>query len=393
MSLFEYLALDERGKRIKGVVNADTLALAKESLQGRSIFITDIHPFHSKKIVHLSSRDVLGFTRDLGQLLGASLPLYDSLKAIVEKSEGQKGHQIFVDLCDMVKQGKSLSAALRYYEKSFSPVYISMVEAGEESGRLDRVFTELLRMLTKQEKLKKQLSSAMVYPLFLAAFCMVVVTGLFTFLIPSMRELLDGRELHPFTQSIVAVSDWMSGNIMWLLPSFLIAFLLLLVFFNRPQGKRVWESLTIRLPLVGKMQVQSIMLKFCRTFSVLLASDVSVVKAIELSSNVMNHHQFQEVMESARDKLIEGKKLSEILSRSRLIPKLVVRMLATAEETASLDKMLGSIADIYEEDLDKNIQQFAALIQPVMILLLGLIIGVVLLAVLLPLTDVTSFLN
>ena len=393
MALFEYFALDEKGKQIKGVIDADTLELAKDRLLKKKAFVTSIKSYTSKKVISLSRVEVLDFTRDLNQLLSASLPLYESLKAIEEKNQGSKHHQVYVDLCDRVKQGQRFSEALTSYPKSFNSIYISMCEAAEESGSLDVVFKELLRMMTKEDQLKKQLKSAMVYPMFLGVFCLIVVIGLFTFVIPSMKELLDGRQLHGFTQAILGISDWMSDYILVLLPTVALFVGLMIAYFRSEAGIRMWQSLLLKVPVVGRMKKESIMLKFCRTLSVLLSNGVPIVRGIEMSAKVMHHHAYEELMEEAKLKLVEGKKLSDELAKSSLIPKLVIQMMATAEATASLDTMLASIADIYEQDLDKSIQQFSSLIQPVMILLLGMIVGVVLLAVLLPLTDVSTFLN
>lgn len=378
---------------MKGVMNADSMQTAKEILLQQNVLVKHIKSSHSKNKSVLSRQEVLNFTRDLNQLLNASLPLYESLKAIVEKSRHLKFHGIFVDLCDKIQQGERFSLALQAYPKSFSPIYISMVAAAEESGTLAVVFKEILRMLVQEDKLKKQLFSAMIYPMFLGFFCMGVITALFTFIIPSLRELLDGRDLHPFTQSILSLSDWMVANRWIFLPSLLMGLLLLILFFRHPKGKKFWQRVVIKIPIIGSMKLQSIMLKFCRTFSVLLANGVSIVKALDMASRVMGHFQFENLMIEAKERLIEGKKLSEVLAQSKLIPTLVTTMIATAEQTATLDQMLASLAEIYEADLDKNIQRFSSLIQPVMILILGLIVGLVLLSILLPLTDVTSFLN
>ncbi|MDN3504466.1 MAG: type II secretion system F family protein [Rhabdochlamydiaceae bacterium] len=393
MALFQFTALGHRGKSFKGVVNADSLTEAKDSLKEQNIIVIGVNSYQSDKKLVLSKNEVLDFTRDLHQLLKASLPLYECLKAIADKGMESKNHTVYVDICDMVKQGKLLSYGLKQYSSSFSNVYVAMVESAEESGALASVFQELLRTLNQENKLRKQLSSAMIYPAFLGCFCLIVIIGLFTFMIPSMKELFEGRKLHPFTETVLAISDWITAYKFIIFPTFFAAIVGVVLYFKSYQGKRVWQRVILKLPLIGNMVTQSIMLKFSRTFSVLLTSGVPIVRAIEMASKVMDHYQFEAVILKAKDKIIEGKKLSAELSKSKLIPTLVVKMIATAEATATMDTMLASIAEIYEADLDKNLAQLSSLIQPIMILILGIIVGGVLLAVLLPLTDVSSFLT
>lgn len=199
MALFRYTALNHKGKKFHGVIHAEAMDEAQHALRNLDVFVVDISASTQKKAPILSRQEVLNFTRELFQLLNAALPLYESLKALADKAKGHKNHAVYLDICDCVKKGESFSKALSYYTQSFSSVYISMVEAAEESGSLASVFKELLQMLSKEDKLRKQLSSAMIYPIFLSVFCFIVIIGLFTFMIPSMKELLEGRQLHPFT--------------------------------------------------------------------------------------------------------------------------------------------------------------------------------------------------
>ena len=393
MPLFHYTALGPKGKKLTGVIDADSLKAAKERLLKQKILVIKLleKSRSRKKEIKLPPPVLLAFTRDLAQLLDAGLPLYESLLAIEEKYRDQKYHSLFLDLCDQVKQGKSLSVAMACYSKSFNSLHTSMVAAGEESGSLSAVFRELTLLIERQQKLKKQMGSALIYPAFLLAFCSVVISALFFYLIPSMEELFEGRRLHPLTQTVLSLSHWLHAHGQILAILFATSLLGALLFFRRPKGKRLLQRIALMTPILKNLLTQAVFARFSRALSVLLTSGVPMIEALKLSRKVMHNPFFEEIVEKAEVKIIEGSRLSEEFKKSPLVPKLVIRMLAIAEETASTPIMLTNISKIYEEDLEKSLTRFTSLLQPVILLILGVIIGTVMLSVLLPLTDVSSF--
>jgi general secretion pathway protein F len=393
MALFKYSALSGKGKKIQGVINADSLLEAQKHLSFQNVLVTSLFAYTRHRKIHLKREQTLEFIRDLSQLVGASLTLYDSLKAIADKTEDEKSSAIFADLCDRVRQGEKFSFALKQYPKTFSQVLVAIIEAGEESGSLAAAFRELASMMQQEDKLRKNLSSAMVYPVFLSVFCLVVVMGLFIFLIPSMKDLFEGRPIPPFTAAVLNVSSWITSNLAFLITALSCCFFCIFSYFKWGKGKQHWQLVELKLPIIARLKKASAIVKFSRTFSILLASGTPVVKALEMSSRVMNQIKLEEIMNDATIELVRGKKLSEVLQKAPLIPPMVVKMIATAEQTAKLSEMLFSIADIYQANLEKDLQQFTSLIQPVMILLLGLIVGLILISVLLPMTDISSFIN
>ncbi|MBM3200895.1 MAG: type II secretion system F family protein [Chlamydiae bacterium] len=393
MPLYRYEALSLEGKKHKGMINADCLEMAKERLKKQKIIVTSLEKQKIKgAISNLSKASLLDFTRDIANLLSSGMPLYESLVIAEEKSLHSKEHPLFLDLCDQVKQGKKLSDVLAHYPKTFDSIYISMVRAAEESGSLADVFMQLTKVIARGEKLKKQMVGALTYPAFLCSFCLVVVVALFVFIIPSMQELLEGRRLHPLTECVLSISRFLSVYGNWIGLIFAVQALFLFLFFRSRKGKEACKKGLLYIPLVKKMVSQAVMIRFSRTLGILLKNSVALPTALRLSAKVMDHPTFSEVVERAEKKIMEGKKLSMELGQSKWFAPMVVKMIATAEEVGKIDDMLLHIAEIYEEDLEKSLQQFTSLLQPIMLLLLGLIVGVVLLSVLLPLTDVSSFL-
>jgi general secretion pathway protein F/type IV pilus assembly protein PilC len=394
MPLYRYDALSREGKKTVGVINADSYEVAKELLHRQKVYVTKLHSYQEKqKSLQISRQILIAFTRDLSQLLKAGLPLYESLLAIEEKYKSHQAHPLFLDLCDKVKQGTLFSEALKAYPKTFDQIYISMVASAEETGTLPAVFCQLEKLISRQHQLKKQLVSAMIYPLFLLSFCFIVIIALFFFLIPSMQQLFEGRSLHPMTQAVVSMSQFLQEQGILLGSILGVGVLGSLLFFKSSTGKITLQKIFLKIPILNKMITQAVLARFCRALSVMLGSSVALIEALQLSKKTMNHVSFEEIITRAEEKIMQGRKLSEELSKSHLIPSLVIRMLAISEEAGNASEMLQNIADIYEEELEKSLTRLTAMLQPVILLFLAVVVGVVILSILLPLTDVGSFLN
>ena len=394
MGLYQYTALSEDGRRKIGMINADSIEMAKERLRKEKILVTKLASYTKKgKELTISSGLLAHFTRDLHVLLRAGLPLYDSLITLEEKYSRTKLHPIFLDLCDQVKEGRHFSEALCDYPKVFDQVYLSLIKAGEESGTLEQSFEQLEKLIGKEQALKKKLTSAMIYPAFLGVFCFSVITALLFFLIPSMGDLFEDRTLHPMTQTVLALSHFLNTHTVSIF-SLLGAFVFALIFLYRmPRGKELFKRALLHVPIVKRLFTETIMARFCRVFSILFSGGVTMMECLKLSKKVMKHGVFENVVSKAEIRVLEGGKISEEFQKSPFIPILVVRMLAIAEESGRVSEMMRHLSDIYEEDIERSLTRLTALLQPIMLLFLGVVVAVILLAVLLPLTDVSSILN
>ncbi|MBF5059272.1 type II secretion system F family protein [Candidatus Neptunochlamydia vexilliferae] len=394
MTLYQYTALSPEGRRIMGMINADSIDLAKERLRKEQVLVTKLATYTKRgKELTISGSLLIGFTRDLHVLLRAGLPLYDSLLTLEEKYRRTKLHPIFLDLCDQVKEGRCFSKALEDYPRIFDPIYLSMVQAGEESGSLEQSFRELEILIGREQSLKKKLSSAMIYPAFLGSFCLIVIGVLLFFLIPSMSELFEDRSLHPMTQTLLSLSHFLNRHA---LPIFITLASIILggVFLVRhPKGKEKVKEMMLHVPVVKRLYIETVMARFCRVFAILFKGGVAMIECLRLSKRVMKHPSFEKEVTRAEVKVLEGKRLSEEFQKSPLFPSLVIRMLAIAEESGRVAEMMGHLSDIYEEDIEKSLSRFTTLLQPVMLLFLGVVVAIILLAVLLPLTDVSSILT
>lgn len=320
MAIFRYKALTEMGKRISGVIDADSLFHAKEKLRKEKILVTKLSTIQKKKEVELTPTMLLGFTRELKQLLGAGLPLYESLLTIEEKYKRHKTHSLYLDLCDRLKGGDQLSTAFKAYPKSFDLIYISMVEAGEKTGSLAWVFDQLNQLTEKRQKLKKQLISAMAYPAFLGVFCFLVVLALLLFVIPSMQELFEGRDLHPLTQMVLSSSQFLHHHFYRLVFLTVGAVFGVVTFFKQEKNRRRLHQIFQKIPILKTVFMEAALIRFCRSAAILLFGGVPLVTALTTARKVMSHALLEEAVEKAEKHLIEGHSLSSQLKNTHFPP-------------------------------------------------------------------------
>lgn len=392
MPVYSYQALDSLGKKRKGNIEAHNEREAKEILREQGAMVTQlIARSASSSKQNLKGEHLVAFTIQLAQLVNAGVPLYESLIVLEEQYRQEAFHRIILSLCEQIKSGSSLSAAMAAYPKSFDRLYRAMITAGESSGALDTILDKLSQLLSKQIKLKKQISTAMIYPGILASFSFVVILMLLGFVVPSIEGIFAGRKLNGFTQFVMNLSHFFRDYWPLYIP-LIVSIIGFTVFKMRsPEGKLWAEKNLIRLPLIRSLIVQSAVARFTRTMGTLQQSGLPMIDSLQISREVMHNVVLEEEIKKAEMRIVEGSSLSAEIGRSKWIPKLVPRMLAVGEDSGSLFVMLNKIADMYEDEVEKTINRVMALSQPVILIFMGTIIGCVLLAILLPLTDMSSF--
>jgi len=394
MALFRYEALDSLGKKTNGMVDADSLIEAKQKLFKQAIFLTAIKPYSLKQAKSLLKKgDVLNFTRELSRLLKAGIPLYESLSAMEEKYRGTSGQRLLLDLCEQVRAGHSFSSALSRHSKTFDLLYVAMISNAEKTGRLQEALEELSALLSKQAQIMKQLIGALLYPSLLFSFCLFVLGALLFYVVPSLQELFEGRDLHPFTKIVFSASTFARNAKFYLLGSFALFGAFLAAVWRRPLWKRTAYQWILRIPMTDKLFSKVALIRFFRAASTLLDGGVPIVAAFSEARTTMGHPILEKIIQNAEESISQGAPIHAQFSGHDLIPPLVPRMLGIAEKGGNLDGMMRQIAEIYEEDLEKTLSYFSTVAQPVLLLFLGVVVGFVLLSVLLPLTDVSSFAN
>lgn len=393
MPLYRYKALNSFGKEEEGLIEADSFLLVKERLKGRKIFVTHIEEEKKRtKNISLNREALLVLTKELAQLLRAGLPLYESFVTIEEKSRKEKHHLLFIDIIDRLKQGENLSQVLKRHPDTFDPVYSAMIAAAEQSGALADAFSEVSIYLEKQAKWKKQITSMTVYPAFLLGFSFFIFFALLFFLIPPMEELYEGRSLHPLTSCILALSRFFRGHVEMLSLLVSLGGVLFFVLTRQIRIRKAIGNGLLNAPFIGDVLIQSKMARFARVMSLLLGSGITLIEALKLARPMLKSPIFEEALLYTEGKMLEGKSFHIELKERGCFPPLVIRLMAVAEETGKMREAFCSIADIYDEKLGSSLEKLSTVLQPALLFLLGIVVGVIILAVLLPLTDVSSFL-
>lgn len=392
MPLYNYQALDKKGKKRKGLIDAHGEKDAKRKLREQDFMVT----FLQKKKGAVAKENLKGeklvtFTMQLSLLVGAGVPIYQSLVALEEQYRDEPFDRVILSLCEKIKAGTPLSEAMAEFPDTFDRLYCSLITAGESAGAIDVVLEKLSELLAKKDKLKKDIMTAMIYPSVLAGFALIVIVMLLGFVIPSIEGIFADRKLNVFTELIINISHF-CRNWWWIYSPVMIGIIVWFVFKIRtPAGKILLERYLLKLPLIRRMLIQAAVARFCRTMGTLLKGGLTIIDSLRISREVMHNVTLEEEIRRAEARIVEGSSLSAELSKSRLIPRMVSRMLSVGEESGTSVIMMNKIADMYEMNLEKTLDRIMALSQPVILIVMGTIIGAVLLAILLPMTDMSSF--
>lgn len=392
MPLFQYQALDNKGKKQNGVIEAQIEREAKEKLRERGLMVTQLSVktrVSSKQ--NLKGENLMAFTMQLSQLVNAGVPLYESLVALEEQYHREPFHRVLLSLCDQIKRGTSLSEAMKSYPDSFDKLYSSMIAAGEAAGALGLILERLAHLQSRQMRLKKEITAALIYPVILASFSFIVICMLLGFVVPSIEGIFAERQLNGFTSMILAVSHFFREK-WWLYIPVIGGFATWATIKLRSTKGRLWlERTVLKIPVIRNLVIQAGVARFARTMATLQQGGLPMIESLRMSRAVIRNIAMEEEMQEAEARIIEGSSLSSQLGKSRYIPHMVGRMVRVGEDSGASALMLEKIADMYEENLEKTLSTTTALAQPVILIIMGGVIGVVMIAILLPLTDVSSF--
>ena len=409
MPIYDYKGMTSAGKSTKGSLNAENLAVARSRLRGEGLFLTEIvesneSPEKNKPRGDGSRFEVdLSFlrgipaleralaTRQLATLVAAGIPLVESLTALVAQCEHAGLRALLGTVRDRVNEGSSLADALQGTGQ-FDTLYVSMVRAGEAGGVLDVVLERVADYLESQVTLSNKISSILVYPLAMLTFAAGVVAVLVTVVLPQITSLLESldQELPFYTVWIIEGSEF-TRTWWWAL---LIAAAAFVVLFRSAiateRGREIYDRVSLRLPVIGRIVRAVSIARFSRTLSTLLASGVGIIQALDISQHVAKNTLIAAAVRSARTAVIEGTSLAAPLRASGQFPPMVITMIEVGERGGEVDAMLARVANTYDEQVENSISKLTSLLEPLLILLMVGIVLVIILATLMPLLEVTN---
>lgn len=391
MTLFRYKEISDGAFAKYKLIDADSLNSAKQQLKNKKVYVSTISSYDSfRKNFILSSKQLFLFTKDLYYLLSSKLPLYESLLTLLDKHKNTKLYPMLLDISDCVKSGKKLSFILGQYTRTFSKVYVSMIKACEQSGNLETAFLELSNIIEENSKWKASIQKTLFYPGFLFVFSLTILFGLFLFIIPSISELFENRTLNPLTSIIVSTSNWMCSNTILL--SFIaasIALLISLCIYN-DKVQNLCKQFFFKFSMINTIATKLAVVRFTTNLYNLLHNNVPILDSLSLAKGSLHHPMLEKDLDEVIKKVHRGEKFSKAISYSEYFPRMVSNMISTGEHAGSLCPVLLQIKTLYHEEVKQSLEKFTTFLQPLLLLFVGAVVGVVLLAVLIPLTDVSS---
>lgn len=403
MALYSYTARDKSGRPEQGRVDAASEQLAINILQSRGLIVTGLSAGGtaktSEKTIGLSlfnrvkEKDVVVFSRQLSILIAAGVPLLKAVRLLGEQVSSDVMRTMLMTLATDVEGGLPFSAALARFPSVFSPFYINMVRSGEASGRLDELLDRLATQLDKDFAMKAAVRNALIYPIFIVTAIIGVGILMMIFVIPQITQLLiDANVDLPLTTKIIIWVSDLLVNFWWVFLLLVIGGIIFLQWYRKtPDGRLVLDRVLITLPIVGVLVRKIAIVRFSRNLSTLVQGDLPIIEALGIIAPLVDNAVYERQIREAKDKVTNGIPLSEALTgEAGLMPDMVTQMVAVGERTGKLGELLERVAEFFNRDVDDMIKNLTVLIEPVVIILLGIAIGVMISAVLLPIYQYSS---
>ena len=405
MSVFEYIALDEKGNQRKGFIDAPGIAAARQKLREENVYPVEINQAAGKKETALSGAlkinlwervsagEVSVFTRQLSTLLGSGMPLVPSLSILMQQAQNPLLKKSLAQIREQVNEGKSLTEGMSEFPQIFPPFYLNMVRAGEASGTINLVLERLADFSENQQALISKIKSAMYYPIVMLFMGTAVIFLLMTFVVPKITGIFaDMHQTLPMVTTILVMVSNFLKSFWWLILILLAVSIAALKYMKdgTETGRHIWDNAKLKIPLFGQINRKIAIARFCRTLATLLQSGVPLLSAMEIVRNIVNNIIIGEAIRQAAKDIEEGKGLSGPLSQSGMFPPLVTEMIAVGEQSGTLEKMLNRIATAYENESQANIMIMTSLLEPIMILVMGLAVGFIVVSILLPIFEMNQ---
>lgn len=411
MSSFHYEAMKiPDHSRVDGLINAATEKEARELLRDQNLMVTKLRPVQGglnlrrskvswfkillEKIFGITPNEKIVFTRNIGMMIRSGIPLTEALMYFENYVNSPALSRIVSDIRKNIMGGMSFSQALARHRDVFSDVYINVAKAGEKSGELDQTMARLTDLLVKAEKLKMKIISASVYPVIIIGIVTMVLVLLFTVVLPKFVDIYEklGVPLPWITQFMFNISTFVNQFWMLLLPALVLSMMALVYAFKSPAGKSLWDRFILKVPVFGELIRFSQNADFVSTFYVSFGAGIPVTDALYLSTQTLTHTQIRNAYRKVNDQIQHGHRLAHALSQTGYMPEIVLLMISSGEESGDLDKMLESSFEYLDDEISHKIDVLTSLMEPALLLIVGLIVGFVALSIYLPLFSIYDFL-
>jgi type IV pilus assembly protein PilC len=396
MPQFAYSAINAQGAELTGEISAVDLSAARATLRGNGLLAQRLEELVSggdsaqsggrfKKKVKPKSLQI--FSRQFATMIEAGLSVVSALVILEEQTVDKALAQIIYEMREKVEGGSLLSEAMADYPETFSRLYVAMVEAGEAAGALDTVLDRVAVQIEKEEKIKRRVKGAMMYPTMVLIFATLVLIGMLMFLVPIFVKIFDqlGGELPVLTQYVLKASNALRGYWFIIFPVWGGTIWGFFKWKKTLRGRQMWDAFKLRIPMqIGEVVRKVAMARFSRTLATLISSGVDIMKALEITSQTAGNWVVESALVETRQRVQEGAQIAAPIIENPVFPPMVGQMVKIGEETGELEKMLSKVADFYEDEVDASIQTLTSIIEPIMMIGVGLMVGVIIISMYLP---------
>lgn len=399
--LFNYVAIDSVNAQREGTVDASSMDSAIAAVQKRGYTVISIEPVEEKKSLFniefnlfqgVSNKEIVILSRQIATLFQAHVSPLRIFRLLSAEIENPYLQNILNQIVEQLQGGSSIARALAAHPAVFSSFYVNLVRAGEESGSLERSFNYLADYLDRSYEVSSKARNALVYPAFVISIFFIVMGLMLTLVIPKVAQILidAGGELPIYTKIVIGLSGFLVDYIGVILVLLSGAIIGLWQFIKTPVGRRAYDEFMISIPYMGNLQRKLILMRFCDNLSTMLTSGISIVQALEVTADVVGNTVYKEIIEAALYDVKAGRSFADAISQYPEIPGVLAQMIKVGEETGSLGEIVGTLAVFYRREVNNAVDTLIGLIEPTMIVLLGLGVGTLLASVLMPIYSITS---
>lgn len=405
MASFQYTARDKTGNSTTGVMEAENRQDLMRKLRDKGLVPTSIDDARSARAAagrkavtgttrgrKVKSEEMILFTRSLATMVNAGLPLLQGIDVMIEQTEKQNFKQVLTQIGQDIEAGLTFSDALKKHPRAFSELYSSMVRAGEASGNLDGILIQLAEYLEATEKLKRDIRSAMMYPIIALVIVVAIAGGLLVFIVPRFKDIFDtlGGTLPAPTLLLIAVSNALRNYLLIIVGVIIVIALAIRYYYTTQPGRLQIDALLLRIPVFGPLLRKVAISRFARTMSTLTRSGVPVLAALEIVERTIGNEVIAKAVKGSQASIKAGATIADPLTRSGVFPVMVTRMIDVGEKTGSLDELLTKLSEFYDQQVEATIAGLTSLIEPILILFLGIIVGGMVLALFLPIFMIST---
>jgi len=400
MPKFSWEGFSNDGESRKGTITAPDEATAQEKLRGQQISVKKLKKAAAGQInINISFgtgveiRDILIFTRQLATMIDAGLPLVQCMDILASQTENKQFAKILFEVKHSVESGATFSDALKKHPKVFDELFVNLVAAGEVGGILDTILNRLAIYIEKADKLRRQVKGAMVYPISILCVAIIVIVIMLTKVIPvfeNMYKDFKNATLPAPTKVVISISDGFQANWYWFFGGAVLFFFVLTTMLKTKRGRVIFDAVILKIPVIGNVLRKVVVARFTRTLGTLLSSGVPILDSLQICAKTSGNKVVEASIMYAREKISEGKDLAGPLGETGVFPSMVIQMIGVGEQTGAMDQMLQKIADFYEDEVDVAVAGLTAMMEPIMMVFLGGIIGGIIIAMYLPVFELAG---